>query len=263
MVLPLLPDQALGPYGALNPRSIWIVVILVMAISAAGYVLVRLLGARFGLPLAGFASGFISSAATIGAMGARARKSPDVISAAVAGAALSTVATIIQMCLVLAATSPATLRALSAPLICAGIAAAAYGAGFTVRALRERDVAEPQPGHAFSLPVALAFALTLSAVLIASAALREWFGETGVIVAAAAAGFVDTHSAAIAIASLVASGKMTAADAVFPILAAFSTNTISKIIFAWSSGSRSFALRLIPGLILVAGAAWAGTVLMQ
>ena len=262
VVLPLLPDQALGPYGVFNPRSIWIVVILVMAISAAGYVLVRLLGARFGLPLAGFASGFISSAATIGAMGARARKGPDAVSAAVAGAALSTVATVIQLCLVLAATSPVTLRTLSAPLICAGIAAAAYGAGFTFRALRERDAAEPQPGRAFSLPVALVFALTLSAVLIASAALREWFGETGVIVGAAAAGFVDTHSPAIAIASLVASGKMTAADAVFPVLAAFSTNTISKIIFALSSGSRSFALRLIPGLILVAGAAWVGAMLM-
>jgi uncharacterized membrane protein (DUF4010 family) len=262
VVLPLLPNRPLGPFDALNPHSIWIVVILVMAISAAGYVLVRLLGARFGLPIAGLASGFISSAATIGAMGARVRKSPDVISAAVAGAALSTVATVIQMCLVLAATSMTTLRALSLPLICAGIAAVAYGAAFTVRALRERDAAEPQPGHAFSLPVALVFALTLSAVLIASAALREWFGETGVIVAAAAAGFVDTHSAAIAIAALVASGKMTAADAVFPILAAFSTNTISKIIFAWSSGSRTYTLRLIPGLILVAGAAWAGALLM-
>lgn len=262
VVLPLLPNRPLGPFDALNPHSIWIVVILVMAISAAGYVLVRLLGARFGLPIAGLASGFISSAATIGAMGARVRKSPDVISAAVAGAALSTVATVIQMCLVLAATSMTTLRALSLPLICTGIAAVAYGAAFTVRALRERDAAEPQPGHAFSLPVALVFALTLSAVLIASAALREWFGATGVIVAAAAAGFVDTHSAAIAIAALVASGKMTAADAVFPILAAFSTNTISKIIFAWSSGSRTYTLRLIPGLILVAGAAWAGALLM-
>ena len=262
VVLPLLPDQALGPYGALNPRSIWIVVILVMAISAAGYILVRMFGARFGLPIAGLAAGFISSTATIGAMGARVRKSPDVMSAAVAGAALSTVATIVQMCLVLAATSTATLRALSIPLLFAGIAAIAYGAGFTVRALRERDVPEPQPGQAFSLPVALVFALTLSAILLASAALREWFGETGVIVAAAVAGFVDTHSAAIAIASLVASGKMSAVDAVFPILAGLSTNTISKIIFAWSSGRRSFALRLIPGLILVAGAAWTGALLM-
>jgi uncharacterized membrane protein (DUF4010 family) len=262
VVLPLLPNEALGPYDALNPRSIWIVVILVMAISAAGYILVRILGARFGLPIAGLASGFISSAATIGAMGARVRKTPDVISAAVAGAALSTVATVIQMCLVLAATSMITLRALSIPLICAGIAAVAYGAAFTARALRERGEAEAQPGHAFSLPVALVFALTLSAVLVASAALREWFGESGAIVAAAAAGFVDTHSAAIAIAALVASGKMTTADAVFPILAAFSTNTISKIVFAWSGGGRAYALRLVPGLVLVAAAAWAGALLI-
>jgi uncharacterized membrane protein (DUF4010 family) len=262
VVLPLLPNQAMGPYGALNPRSIWIVVILVMAISAAGYILVRVLGARFGLPIAGLASGFISSTATIGAMGARVRKSPDVISAAVAGATLSTVATIVQLGLVLAATSTATLHTLAMPLIFAGAAALAYGAAFTVWALRERDVPDPQPGKAFSLRAALAFALTLSAILLASAALREWFGETGVIVAAAAAGFVDTHSAAIAIASLVASGKMSAADAAFPILAGLSTNTVSKIVFAWSSGGRPFALRLIPGLLLVAGAAWAGALLV-
>lgn len=262
VVLPLLPNQAMGPYGALNPRSIWIVVILVMAIGAAGHILIRALGARFGLPAAGLASGFISSTATIGAMGARVRKSPDVISAAVAGAALSTVATVFQMGLVLAATSTTTLRTLAMPLIFAGIAAIAYGAAFTVRALREQDVPEPQPGKAFSLPAALIFAMTLSAILVASAALREWFGGTGVIVAAALAGFADTHSAAIAIASLVASGKMSAVDAAFPILAGLSTNTISKIIFAWSGGGRSFALRLVPGLILVAGAAWAGTLLM-
>ena len=74
VVLPLVPDRPMGPYGALNPHSIWILVILVMAISAAGYIAVRMLGARFGLPIAGLASGFISSTATIGAMGARVAK---------------------------------------------------------------------------------------------------------------------------------------------------------------------------------------------
>jgi uncharacterized membrane protein (DUF4010 family) len=261
VILPLLPNQALGPYGALNPRSIWIIVILVMAISAAGYVLVRVLGPRFGLPIAGLASGFVSSTATIGAMATRVRKSPDTINAAVAGAALSTVATIVQLSLVLGATSMVTLRTLSVALIWAGIAATAYGAGFTLKALHEKDSPDPAPGRAFSLPVALVLALTLSAMLIASAALREWFGETGIIVAAAAAGFVDTHSAAIAVASLVASGKMVPSDAAFPILAGLSTNTISKIIFALSSGSRLFTVRLVPGLILVVAAAWVGALL--
>jgi uncharacterized membrane protein (DUF4010 family) len=98
----------------------------------------------------------------------------------------------------------------------------------------------------------------LSGILVISAALRENFGETGVIVGAALAGFADTHSAAVSIASLVASGRVSPADAVSPILAALSTNTVSKIIVAWTAGGRSFALRLIPGLLLVISAAWAG-----
>jgi len=262
IVLPLVPDQAMGPYGALNPHSIWILVILVMAISAAGYIVVRMLGARFGLPISGLASGFISSTATISAMGARAQRDTGVLAAAVAGAVLSTVATVIQMALVLAATSVATLRVLSVPLICAGVAAIVYGVVFTVLALRQKSANEAQSGRAFSLLTALGFALTLSCILVASAALREWFGETGVIVAAALAGSVDTHSAAISVASLVASGKMSAADAVFPILAGLSTNTVSKILLASTSGGRSFALRVIPGLIFVALAAWAGAMMI-
>ncbi|MGB8401388.1 MgtC/SapB family protein, partial [Bradyrhizobium sp.] len=70
VVLPLVPDRPMGPYGALNPHAIWVIVILIMAISSAGYVAVRLLGTKFGLPVAGLASGFISSTATVGAMGA-------------------------------------------------------------------------------------------------------------------------------------------------------------------------------------------------
>jgi uncharacterized membrane protein (DUF4010 family) len=74
VVLPLVPDRYVGPFSAVNPRTIWKVVILIMSISAGGHIAVRLLGPRFGLPLAGLASGFVSSVATIAAMGARARK---------------------------------------------------------------------------------------------------------------------------------------------------------------------------------------------
>jgi uncharacterized membrane protein (DUF4010 family) len=258
VVLPLLPDRQLGPYGALNLRSIWIIVILVMAIGAAGHIAVRTLGDRFGLAIAGLASGFVSSIATIGAMGARAATTPAVLGAAVAGAVLSTVATIVQMCAVLGITSMTVLRELSIPLFCAGLVAASYGAFFTIKALRGTKEGDSPHGHAFSFSSAVILAATLSAVLVVSAALRENFGEVGVIVGAALAGFADTHSAAVSIASLVASGKMSPADAISPILAALSTNTVSKIIVAWTSGGQSYALRLIPGLILVISAAWAG-----
>ena len=257
VILPILPDRAMGPYDALNPHAIWILVILIMAIGGAGYLAVRLLSSRVGLPLAGLASGFISSTATIGAMGARAAKSEHAMSAAVAAAVLSTVATVVQLASVLAATSVATLKVLALPLICAGAAAALYGAVSTFRAMQEKSEGEATTGRAFSFRTALAFALTVSAILVVSAALQEWYGERGVLVAAALAGFVDTHSSAISVASLVAAGKMTASDGVLPILVGFSTNTISKIVLAIIAGGRAFALRVIPGLIFVVAAAWA------
>lgn len=260
VVLPLLPDQPVGPFGALNPRAIWIIVILVMAIGAAGHVAIRLLGARGGLAISGFVSGFVSSTATIGAMGARARRAPELLGAATAGATLSTVATIVQLVAVLAATNLATLQRLMIPLLCAGAAASLYGAIFTVKGMRETSPAELQLGRAFSLPSALLLALTLSGVLMLSAGLRDAFGEIGLLVSAAVAGFADTHSPAVAAATLAASGKISSADAVAPILAALSTNTLSKIVVGWVSGGRSFALRLIPGLVLVIVAAWAGAV---
>lgn len=261
VVLPLLPNERMGPFEALNPRSVWRLVVLVLAIGAAGHVATRALGARFGLPIAGLASGFVSSSATIGAMGARAAREASVLPAATAGAVLSTVATVIQMAAVLGATSGEALRSLTVPLISAGVAAALYGAVFTLRALRQPPEAAEAGGNAFSLLAALIFALTLSIVLLVSAALREWFGETGAVAAAGLAGFVDTHASAISIASLVAGGRMTGAECVVPILVGFTTNTVTKVVVAATSGGRPFALRVVPGVLLVALAAWGGALI--
>lgn len=258
VVLPLIPDRSMGPYGALNPHSIWILVVLVMAIGGAGHIAVRMLGTRFGLPMAGLASGFVSSTATIAAMGTRVKAGSDVMAAAAAGAVLSTVATIAQLAIILGATSLPTLRTLSISLASAGLTAVVYGTIFTVLALRQKGGEEAKIGRAFNFTTALVFASTLSCIMVASAALREWFGENGIILAAALAGFVDPHSATISVASLVASEKMTAVDAVLPILAGLSTNMISKLVLAATHGGRSFAVRVVPGLILVGLAAWVG-----
>ncbi|HEY6982273.1 MgtC/SapB family protein [Reyranella sp.] len=255
IVFPLLPDAAIGPYGALNLRSLWLIVILIMGVSSLGYILTRIAGSRFGLPLAGLASGFISSIATIAAMGERAKNAPHMLKAAAAGAVLSTVATIVQLAAVLGATSMAVLRDLSAPLLGAGIVALGYGALFMARALAQKDGGGHRSDRAFSLPAALAFAAILAVIIVASAVLQKHFGSTGALVAAAIGGLADTHAAAVSIATLVATGKLGAGDAVVPILAAFSTNTLGKMLAA-AKGGNAFAIRVIPGLIAVALAAW-------
>jgi uncharacterized membrane protein (DUF4010 family) len=258
VVLPLLPDEPVGPYGALNLRNVWVVVILVMAVSALGYVAMRIVGSRFGLPITGLASGFISSTATVAAMAGHATKTPAVCRSAVAGAVLSTVATIVQLVVVLAATSPATLEALWLPLATSGAAALTYGGLFTLSALNQKGDSPQQADGAFSLKTALAFAATLALILVFSAALQNWFGETGILLAAGAAGLADAHSAAISVAALVAAGKIDTAHAIFPILVGMTTNTVTKIVMAVTNGNRAFAVRVVPGLLLVIAAAWAG-----
>ena len=257
IVLPLVPNKFVGPFRAINPHTIWIIVILMMSISAAGYIAVRLMGPKIGLPLAGLTSGFVSSAATIGAMGSRSVQEPGLARAAVAGAVLSTVATIVELAIVLAATNRAALQALAVPLLAAGVAALLYGLLFTVKTFHSETPLMATRGRAFSLKTAVVFAVTIAIMLFVSAALNVWMGERGVIVAATAGGLADTHSPAVSVASLVSAGSLGVNDAVFPVLAALSTNTITKIVLAITSGGRRFAVQVVPGLLLVIASAWA------
>jgi uncharacterized membrane protein (DUF4010 family) len=263
VILPLVPDRYVGPFHAINLHTIWIIVILMMTISAAGYIAVRLMGPGFGLPLAGLASGFVSSAATISAMGARALREPVLSRVAVAGAVLSTVATIVELAIVLAATSRSTLQALAIPLILAGAAAVAYGVLFTLRGIRSDVPLPTQRGRAFSLKTALMFAVTIGSMLFISAALNAWLGNRGVLAAATLAGFADTHSPAVSVASLVSAGVLKVNDAVFPILAGLTTNTVTKVVLAITSGGRRFAVQVIPGLLLVIMTAWVAALFIR
>lgn len=256
IVWPQLPDHAMGPFQALNPHAIWTLVILVLAIGSGGHVLTRLVGPRYGLALAGLASGFVSSMATIGSMAGVAAKNPNEMRPAVAGATLSTVATFIQLALLLGVVSMPTLNAIWPAILAGGVVAILYGLGFTLLALRTHEVEGASAGRAFSIKTALVLAATLCIMLIAASWLRQTFGEKGIVLGAAVAGFVDPHAASISIASLVTSGKLAPADTLVPILTAMTANVIAKIVMAFSTGRLAFGLRVAPGLVLSMALAW-------
>ncbi|WP_020163447.1 MgtC/SapB family protein [Methyloversatilis discipulorum] len=256
VILPLVPDRAVDPLGAINPRTLWKLAVLMMAINACGHIALRAAGPALGLSFAGFASGFVSSTATIAAMGAEARRNPALRAGAVSGAVLSSLATVVYLALLLAATSPAVLRAMAAPLLAAGVAAAAYGLLIALRSVRTHDGDTPPPGRPFNPRLALLFAATMGALLLLTAFLTDRYGTGGAGIAAALAGFADAHSASAAVAALQASGRIAAEQAVLPILAAFTTNACSKLIVAVTTGDRSFALQVVPGVLLSVGAAW-------
>ena len=260
IVLPLAPDRYMGPLDALNPYALVRLVVLVMAISAFGYVAMRSLGARYGLPLSGFASGFVSSTATIYSMGERASRQQSVMSGAVAGALLSSVATIIQMTIVIGMVQTKLLTALMFPLIFGGVAAGGYGLVFfmTMAPVSDKKDQEINVGRAFDLKMATVFAALMGLIVLVAAGLNAWLGARGMWVGAAVTGLIDAHATAVSAASLTAANKISADQAIGPVLVGLTTNTIMKAVVAFKSGGVRYAARIVPGLVLMIIAVWLG-----
>ena len=256
IILPIVPNQFIGPFAAINLRYLWLIVIFVMLIGAISHIALRVLGGRIGLPIVGLISGFISSVATIGSMGARAKTTHELTSAAAAGALLSCLSTILQLALLLIAIHPATLKPLMWPLLFGAVSIALYGGIITLHSYRNQMAATPTATNAFSLLSAFKFACVIAVVLIAAAGLKVWFGQAGLIVASAVAGLVDVHAAAISVTTLTLTDAISTEQAVIPILVALSVNSVSKAIMAVVSGSRLFANYVIVGLVIQMAAVW-------
>ena len=259
IAMPLVPDRFMGPFDALNPRALTTLIVAVMAISAAGYVGMRWMGPQHGLPLAGFASGFVSSAATIHAMGRRTRQDASLMAPAVAGAVLSSIATMIQMSLVIALVQPALLLAMAWPLALGGGVALLYGLAFFLQSARgNRQYESVEAGRAFDLKTSVGFSVLLGVVMTASAGLNAWLGDAGILMGAAVSGFADAHATAASAASLMAAGKIEATQAMVPILLGLTTNAVTKAVVAFQAGGASYASKIIPGQVLMVMAAWLG-----
>src|SRR5512143_1204575 len=74
IVLPLLPETAVDPWGVLKPRPIWTLVILIAGLSLVGYVATRALGPQRGTALTGLSGGLVSSTAVTLAFARQSRE---------------------------------------------------------------------------------------------------------------------------------------------------------------------------------------------
>jgi uncharacterized membrane protein (DUF4010 family) len=260
VLLPALPDVPVAWLGGLNMQRIWALAVLIMALQGAGYVAQRWLGARRGLALAGLASGFVSSTATIAALGVRTRKDASLLDASVASALFSTMATFIQFAIVAAAVHLPSLAVLAVPLAAGLLVTSAAAALFFLRARDGKGSAKR--GRAFNLLHATLFAFGLAAVTAIVGIVNEHAGAGAAQWSAALAGFADAHAAGAAVLSLVADGRMPLAIGVWACLLGISTNAASKLAVAFFTGGASYGLRVGAGLSASLAAAWLGAYLI-
>ncbi len=258
VILPLAPDAQVGPYGAINPQIIARLMLVVTFISALGYVTQRIFGTRWGLVASGFGSGFISSSAAIAALGLRARQDPSVVRSAAAGAIASSVATVVQYGVIVAAIDRAFLVHLMVPIGFAFTAAAAATAVLARQAQASVDAGDAPQGRAFQILPALLVGGASAFVAVSTAALGGSIGQSGIIVVSSLAGLVDAHATTGSIAALHSGGAISSDLAALALISALTSNTLTKVIMAAVSGPRAYTLRVAAGVTLIAGAAWVG-----
>lgn len=262
VILPILPDYDIGPSGVLNPRNLFIIVVIVMLIGAVGHFLTRVVGARLGLPLSGFLSGFVSSTTTIAVLAKRAIDKPNDARSAASGAVLSSVSSLIQIGIILLTLSPAMFVAGIPILLGAGLTAGLYGAAIFFLALRSEttQAVVELPSQIFSVKEAVKFALIVASVMLVSAVLSDQFGSGAILLAVALAGLASTNSAAVALASLVAVGQISAVEGILPLAVALSTNTVVRIGISLRSKEPSYrgvvAISLLLQLLVLWGVWW-------
>lgn len=249
VVLPVLPSGAVGPYGAWVPQRIWLLVVLIIAIGWVGYAATRMLGARRGVMVGGLAGGFVSATATTAVMGAKARRREVPLRAALAGAQLASVATLVQLALVTALVEPdVTVRLL--PAVVAGSLVLGLEAWWLGRSLPEEEDAAP-PGRPFAIVPALVLAGIISVVLPVALWLQDRYGAAGALAASATAALADVHGASVAMATLAHSGDIGLATAVAAIGAGLATNTLGKVVVGAAGGGFRFAGALVLCLLPV------------
>ena len=273
VVFPLLPDNDIGPYGAINPHEIWLLVVAFTGISWVGYIAVRVLGPVGGTLATGLAGGFVSASATTAAMGRRARLGVE--GEAVAGALLASVATYVQLEAVMLVASPEIALRLWPSCLIGAIALIVLALfDWRRRSSVRRDDGEPQAtatetgppvkmsGHPeahrqsrtlSARPFAFRSALLLAVILSAALLVGRWaaavFGSSGVYLSAGAAGLADAHAGALASAELFSAGAIELTAALIAIGIAISVNTVVKVIIGFVAGGRSFGLRLMFGVV--------------
>lgn len=258
VVLPLLPDRQLGPYGVLNPEKLWLIVVLLTGISWVGYIGVRALGPERGLLITGLAGGFVSSSATTASMGRLSRTTLG-WRAPLASALLSSIATFAQLLVVIGLVDVDVLRRLWLPVVAASVALTVVAVLVYRGASADRhDRATPDtpdelsPSRPFALRPALLLAAVLTAALLGARWAADMLGPQAVTLTAFAAGLADAHAGSVAAATLAAQGEITVGGALAAIAAALGSNLLVKVILAFTLGSRRYGLGFLAGMTIPA-----------
>jgi uncharacterized membrane protein (DUF4010 family) len=251
VIVPLLPAAAVGPYGAIVPREVGLLVVILSGVGLLGYLLVRLLGGRAGWALAGALGGLASSTATTLSFAGKARAAPEQTPALAIGVVLASTILYLRGIVVLGFVDR-ELALYLAPrlgaLFVVGLAAA-----FLQYRGKKRPAAEQTAlGNPVELGRAVVMAAIFAAVVLLARAAQEQMGRAGLWAVGAIGGLVDVDSVALAAARIHKDGRASLEVASGAYLLATVSNLAFKTGAVLIAGGGEMARRVLPAFATLA-----------
>ncbi len=254
VILPVLPNQNYGPYNALNPYQIWLMVVLISGISLAGYVALRISGGRHGVLLLGLMGGLVSSTAT-SMVYARHARDPGMLQLAAVVILTANLVVPVRLAVLAGVVSPALLP-LILPVMAGALACGAVGTFYWWLKLRRQPVLElPEIRNPTEIRTALGFGLLFGVILFCSAWLSDVAGDRGLYAVALVSGLTDVDAITLSTLRLHDLGTLQPFQAVSAIVLALVSNIAFKLGLVLTVGGAALARRCaLPMLAVAAGA---------
>ncbi len=260
VILPILPNENYGPYGAFNPHNVWMMVVLISGLSLAGYVALHLVKRRYGVPLLGLLGGMVSSTATSLVYARQGKSNPDMARLSATVILIANLVVLVRLAVLGVAASPKVLPHLW-PILGGGLLLGL--ASMLVGWNRQRtppNLPLPETANPTELHAALGFGVLYAAVLLAAAWLSDLAGSKGLYAVALVSGLTDMDAITLSSLHLLNLEKLTETQVVTAIALAYLSNMAFKFGLVLAVGGAALAKRAALGFTATCTGVAAGLV---
>lgn len=262
VILPILPSEDFGPYNAINPRQIWYMVVLISGLALAGYLALRIIGARHGAAVLGIFGGLASSTATTMMFSRHARGHADLVRMSAIVILIANIMVMLRIAIVAGIVAPGLFAPVAIVFACGivpGVALTLYGWRTLASA---GELPMPEVRNPTELKTAVSFGLLYAVVLLASAWLQDKAGSGGLYIVALVSGLTDADASVLSTMRLFKLETIAGGEAVIAVTLALMANLMFKIGLVLGIGGGQLARHALPGLLVIGTGMAAGLMLV-
>ncbi|SFN54479.1 Uncharacterized membrane protein, DUF4010 family [Bizionia echini] len=260
IILPILPNKTFGPLNVLNPRSIWLMVTLIVGISVLGYFIYKVAGKKVGIISNGILGGLISSTATTVSYARKTKDSKDISKLAVFVITVASTVSLVRVLIEVGVVIPEKLGLMALPII-AEIAILTVICILLFHRINKNKSNDemPEPSNPAQFKSALIFGLLYGAILLAVAFTKKQFGNNALYVVSIISGLTDVDAITLSLSQMIKGERLQTDLGWKLILLASLSNLVFKGVMAIMLGAKdivkwlvsAFGIALVTGLLII------------